>query len=111
MSRRGYSETKAKPDLLFRYEIVANTRTESTVNNTSFYSVPTVNTRTFLESALLIDLKQRDNKKLVWQASIDMRQHTRKSKNKDPLSDAIKQLFTTYAYRAGSKSPDPTLTE
>ena len=82
------------PDILVRYELIANTETQ-TVTNPSPFAVPSVSTRIFRESALLVELKDRETKKLIWHASIDLKQQSKKSKKEDMLKDAMEQLFTT----------------
>lgn len=111
MDRRGYTEVNRNPDLLLRYDLIANSRVETSVNPYGMTLYPTINMRTIQESALLIELKKEKNRKLIWQASIDMSDHTRKTKRKDHLQNSIYWIFTSYPYRAGQSKPDPTLEE
>lgn len=108
MTRRGYSKDNQNPDLVLRYEIVSGTRTERQNNNMSFYYVPPTN-RQIIESIILIEMTDFNAKKLVWHASLDLREHSRLTKRKDPLQAAFAKMFDTYLYRAGSNQPDPSL--
>ncbi len=109
MARRQYTKTDNDPDLILRYEIVSGTRTERNNNNMSFYYVPPPNNRQVVESVILLELTDRKTKKLVWHASLDLREHSRLTKRKDPLQAAFQTMFNTYPYRAGSDEPDPNL--
>lgn len=112
MTRRGYLTDNAEPDLIVRYELISNQVTEVGVNNRAFYSPfprPYYTSRTFLESALLVEITDNSTKKLVWQASVDLNKYSRKNKTEEILGKAIEQLFNTYLYRAGAATPDESL--
>lgn len=112
MIRRGYDISHQDPDLLVRYEIISNQRTEVNQNTSPFY--PSLNwgssfsTRTFLESALLIEIMDVETKKVIWQASVDLNKY-RKNNKDEILQIAITRLFNTYLYRAGSERADESL--
>ncbi|MEQ9306568.1 MAG: DUF4136 domain-containing protein [Marinoscillum sp.] len=109
---RGYTKQHSNPNLIARYELISNQRTE--VNrNVNPYSFPTYGnystSRTFLESALLIEIYDTTTRKLVWQASVDLNKYAKRNNKEEILKDAVTQLFNTYLYRANSKTPDESL--
>jgi len=105
--RRNYAPSNIDPDLVLRYELVSNTRTERNTNNSIFYS-PSFSSNVIYESVILIELL--NNKRLVWQGSYDLTQSRRETKNENAVKKAIGFIFTTYPYLAGKAVPDPTLT-
>lgn len=114
MNKRGYVRNQSNPDMIVRFELISNQVTQSDINTTSFYSpIPRtyITTRTFLESALLIEINDRETKKLIWQASVDLKKYSKKDETEAILQEAIKQLYNTYPYKAGSNTPDESLIE
>ncbi len=109
MARRDY-QINDNPDLVLRYEIVSSTQTESRNTNpylNPYYYPPSY--RTITESIILLEMTDYNTKKLVWQASLDLREHNKITKRKDALQVAITNIFNTYLYRAGSRTPDQSL--
>lgn len=106
MKNKGYS-THSKPDLIARYEIVSTTTTES--NNRTYdpysynnrYYNPGWNAQKRTEGVILIELRDRKRKKLVWQGSLDLK-YAKKVEPSVTLSESIDRIFTTYPYQAGS---------
>lgn len=112
MSQRGYDVNHVDPDLIVRYELISNQVTEVSMNNSYYYSPiprPYITARTFLESALLIEATDSSTKKLVWQASVDLKRYSKRDNTEAILQEAIQQLFNTYPYRAESNVPDESL--
>lgn len=107
MTERQYKPSRSA-DLLVRYEIVSTLSPDKNrpvydqnefnsynqnISVPTFFSIP--------ESILLIEIKTKKTKKLVWQASLDMKYQ----KNKDAegiLSSALKEIFDTYRHQANS---------
>jgi hypothetical protein len=54
-------------------------------------------------------MTDQKTKKLVWQASLDVKDFQRSAKKKDAVLKAVTHIFNTYPYRAGQKEPDPSL--
>jgi hypothetical protein len=113
MKRRNYGMDSSNPDLIVRYEIVSGTvpQRNQTNNMYGFTSgVPSIyNYNTVIESVLLIEILSVNNQKLVWQASIDLKDHSKKTKRKDVLAAAVEKLFDTYLYEAGKSQPVQTI--
>lgn len=109
LNKRGYQAVSTRPDILLRYEFISNNNSRSSVSNNPYDPFVTVNTRTFRESILLLELTDRETKKLIWQGSIDLRQQHKPSKKQEELDKAIVALFNTYPYRALNATPDPSL--
>jgi hypothetical protein len=113
LGRRGYAPNKQDPDLIVRYEVISSTKTQDTNQTMSPFQYtgygPIYNFRTVIESILLVEILDASNQKLVWQASMDLRDHSKTTKRKDVLKAAVERLFDTYLYRAGQKMPDPNL--
>ncbi len=113
MTRRDYKPQK-EPDLIVRYELISNQETDVNVDNfglyrPGFFPYRTINVRTFLESALLIEIINLKNNKAIWHASVDLNNY-RKEKNMDQIiQKAVTSIFNTYPYRAGSRAPDQSL--
>lgn len=115
MNRRTYKQSSSNPDLLIRYELIANQVTETERTNSyvgNGYFVPTINSQTITKAAILLELIDLSNRKMVWQASVDLSKYHRKSKKQsDIIKEAINHLYNTYLYKAGSKKIDETLKE
>lgn len=109
MQAKGY-EPADRPDLIARYEIVSTTATETRNQNYdpygyNYYIPPT--TKKFTEGIVLIELRDRKEKKLVWQASLDLKYNMR-GEAKLTLLQSINRIFETYPYQAGSNDQVPT---
>ncbi|MFZ9044747.1 MAG: DUF4136 domain-containing protein [Cyclobacteriaceae bacterium] len=113
MERRNYSENSQNPDLIVRYEIVTGTVTQRNTNNNMFGFVPGMmpiyNYNQAVESVLLLEILSSSNRKLVWQSSVDLRDHSKKTKRKDVLAAAVEKMFDTYLYVASKRTPSPEL--
>ena len=109
MSKRGYQESNLSPDLVLRYEITTNRFTSTNTGGSPF--VPTISTRTYLQSVVIIDLTDASQKKMFWQSSYDLEQQSRKLKKEQATEDAISEIFYSYPYRAGQFKPDPQLAD
>ena len=97
-----------KPDLIARYEIISTTATES---NSSYYDPYGYNsyytprsTRKYTEGIVLIELRDRKQKKLVWQGSLDLNSSRRRDVETS-IFDSINEIFESYPYEAGSNEP------
>lgn len=104
---RNYKPSKINPDLILRYELVSNSRTDANVNRNPL-QFPTYSVRVLNESVILLELYNQ--KKLVWQGSFDLTQSRREEGTEKRMKKAIEYIFTTYPYQAGSARPDPSLT-
>lgn len=110
MSRRNYEQSSVSPDLTLRYELTSGTRTETTRQQSFYYPVYNLNTRTIHEAVLLLELYDQRNK-LVWQGSYDLDQERKEKRANKVIATAIAKIFTTYPHVALSNEADPTLTE
>ncbi|MEO9964329.1 MAG: DUF4136 domain-containing protein [Reichenbachiella sp.] len=107
MTDRGY-QSADKPDLITRYELVSTTTTANNNNRNydpygynSFNSPSGWNSERRTEGVILIELRDKKRKKLVWQGSLDLKY----SKREDPettITELINHIFETYPYQAGS---------
>lgn len=104
MAAKGY-QTADRADLIARYEIISTTVTESNSRNSDPYGYNTYtfsrNARKHTEGIVLIELRDRKQKKLVWQGSLDLKYTARDEANLTVL-ESINQIFETYPYQAGS---------
>ncbi|WP_422358707.1 DUF4136 domain-containing protein [Reichenbachiella sp.] len=103
MAAKGY-QAADRPDLIARYEIVSTTATETDNRNYdpygyNYYIPPT--TKKYTQGIVLIELRDRKQKKLVWQGSLDLK-YTMKGEAKLTLLEAINRIFESYPYEAGS---------
>ncbi|MFY0652048.1 MAG: DUF4136 domain-containing protein [Cyclobacteriaceae bacterium] len=124
MQMKGYN-TGPKSDLLVRYELISGVESEVNYNNNGYYGggfgryaySPFYDpyyygprTSRHIEGVLLLEIKERKNRKLVWQGSMDLKYSKKKNDNNmELMKDAIIQIFETYKYQAGS--PHPMVTE
>ncbi|MEQ8471453.1 MAG: DUF4136 domain-containing protein [Marinoscillum sp.] len=112
LETRGYNNQQDNPDLAARYELISNQITEVRRTTNPYYFPSYGNyytTRTLLESALLVEIFDTKTKKLVWQASVDLKKYTKRNNKEEILREAVTQLFNTYLYRANSNTPDESL--
>ncbi|MEQ9404995.1 MAG: DUF4136 domain-containing protein [Cyclobacteriaceae bacterium] len=111
-TKRSYVPSNIDPDLIVRYELVSNTRSDLSSNNYRSNPIynpnPVLNTRVIYESVILIEMY--NGKTLVWQGSYDLTQSRKDERNEKSIKKAIDLIFTTYPYKAGQSQPDPTLT-
>ncbi|WP_258105014.1 DUF4136 domain-containing protein [Marinoscillum sp. MHG1-6] len=112
MNFRKYLQENKQPDILARYEIISNQKTDVSISNPYPYGyiMPIITSRSFLESTLLIELNDFKTKKLIWQASIDLNQYGRDQNIQKVIDQSVSKLFENYLYTAGSASPNPSLT-
>lgn len=108
MTDKGYTNSE-KPDLIARYEIVSTTTVENNVNNRDpygyrnrYYAPTNWNNVKNVEGVILIELRDRKQKKLVWQGSLDLK-YSKREEAHETLSKSINSIFTSYPYQAGSK--------
>lgn|GEM_PF-518693 len=135
MLRREYTYSGKKPDVIIRYEIIANQTTSNNSSNyyNGMYGPGMFNPgmynpgmfnygfspfsmfpggysyRSILKSALLVEMYDLETKKLIWQASTDLVQYNKSNKQQQILRDAINKIFDTYLYRANSNEQDQSL--
>ena len=112
MEERGYQKA-SKGDLILRYETISGINT--TTNAPNYYGNPYLydpydpmnqrRTQKHLVGLLLIELKDSETKKLVWQGSVDLKYSNDEAANRDLVVDSIHRIFSTYPYKAGSKQP------
>lgn len=112
MNAKKYSRSK-NPDVLVRYEIISsvNSNNSNTANFNRvgnrydpFYT-PFNNNSRQIEGVLLIELKSRKTKKLIWQGSLDLKYSHKTEKNENLLINAVHHIFDAYHYEAGSNKP------
>jgi hypothetical protein len=119
MLKKNY-EKSTNPDIIVRYEVISSVNVETNnSNNPQFNSYGRTNqynqynpydrsnnaTSKVIEGVLLIELKDRETKKLIWQASLDLKYSKNKNNEVDMLSNAIQMIFNKYHYEAGSDKP------
>ncbi len=100
MTQRGYTAIeRGKPDMLLRYELVASRRTRTDVNRLPYSNYAQINNRVIQESALLIELTNASERKLIWQGSLDLRQYSKKHKAQEAIKKAVAKIFETYPFQ------------
>ncbi|UXX78939.1 DUF4136 domain-containing protein [Reichenbachiella carrageenanivorans] len=114
MTAKGYEKAN-KPDLIARYEIISTTASSSNSNNNYYdpysyyqpYYAPTFyETSKFTEGVILIELRDRKQKKLVWQGSLDLK-YTKRIEAHLAILESINKIFKTYPYLAGANEAQP----
>lgn len=117
MRYRAYEEA-ARPDLMVRYELISGVESDVDYNNSNFYGGRTFYSPFYdpyyygpretrhIEGILLLEIKERKTKKLVWQGSLDLKySKKKKDSNLGLMQDAIITIFETYPYMAGNPNP------
>lgn len=110
-----------KPDLLVRYELISGVESEVNYNNNSnyyrnpgrgyynpFYDPYFYGPRSskHIEGILLLEIKERKTRKLVWQGSLDLKYSKKNSNdNLELLKNTLTKIFKTYPYQAGNSMP------
>jgi hypothetical protein len=113
MAEREYQRSDGRPDLTLRYEIISNQTTEYDLDPYSYRQSIynpygnnyNVNQRNFTESILLLELKDTNTSKIVWQGSLDLRYSRKSKKTEDLIQNAVSTIFDSYRYTAGSALP------
>lgn len=112
MEIKGFESSNKEPDLIVRYELMSTTTTESQVNSNYYYDpyyyyTPPSRAVNYTDGLLLIEFRDRNKKKLVWQASLDLR-YSKKETPEMVLKKSIDRIFETYPYQAGSNQALPS---
>ena len=111
MKKRDYVVNRKTPNLVVKYELISSSES-STQQNTypglygGLVTLPI--SQTFTQSTLVFEMLELKSKKLIWQASIDVRELDQQ-KSKDLVVTAVMEMYRTYLYRAGTRQPDETL--
>ncbi len=108
MRERDFEENNLSPDLILRYDLVTNRGTSTSVSPGFGYAI--ANTRTFLESTIILELISTETNKMIWQSSYDLSQKSGK-RSREATESAITDMFYTFPYRAGSKKLDEDLAD
>jgi len=120
MQNKGYVFNN-KSDLLVRYELISGVESEVNYNNNSnyyrnpvrgyynpFYDPYFYGPRSsrHIEGILLLEIKERKTRKLVWQGSLDLKYSKKNSNsNLELLKNTLTKIFKTYPYQAGNSMP------
>ncbi len=109
MDNRGYIESKT-PDLVLRYRVIIDPKVE--YRNTNRYnrynynypSYYTLQERTYNEGILMIEIRNSNTRKVVWQGSLDLKVNKRK-RSKEVVLESVSMIFKQYPYIAGNNEP------
>ncbi|MEQ6120229.1 DUF4136 domain-containing protein [Reichenbachiella sp. MALMAid0571] len=119
MQAKGYVPDN-KSDLLVRYELISGVESEVNYNNSNYYRNPGrgyyspfydpyfygPSSSRHIEGILLLEIKERKTRKLVWQGSLDLKYSKKSSDNNlELLKNTLLKIFKTYPYEAGSDKP------
>jgi hypothetical protein len=105
MIERKYTE-ETDADLGVHYRIILNKKIDYNYNRDRLYPYTNYETygRKYTEGVLIIEMRDRDTRKVVWQASLDLKINKRK-KLENVIEDTIDFIFSEYPFEAGSKKP------
>jgi len=107
MDNRGYIESKS-PDLILRYRVIIDPKVEYRTNNNRYsYNFPgnyNSRERTYNEGILMIEFRNSNTRKVVWQGSLDLRVNKRK-RSKEVVLKSVGMIFEQYPYHAGNSEP------
>ena len=114
MKSRGYSPSEI-PDITVEYKLILSNKVDYRRDDSFRYTDPYYEynrrynpylyytKREYTEGTLIVDLREGYGKKLVWEASMDLKYNrSRSGKSEDPLVRAFNSIFEAYPYRAGS---------
>ncbi len=104
MNLRGYKPNN-KADLQLHYDLISSLESSGPPANTYnpyFFNpyAPAFMPRDIYKSVLLIEIYDLKNKKLVWQASLDLSHVKREKKRSEMLQKAVARIFSTYLQTA-----------
>ncbi|MDX1471651.1 MAG: DUF4136 domain-containing protein [Flavobacteriaceae bacterium] len=102
MKERKYTE-KADADLGVHYRIILSKKTEVDIdrNRPYVYNSNRAFLRKYTEGVLIVEMRDRKAKKVVWQASLDLRINRKKTLDQ-AINDTIRYIFNEYPFEAGS---------
>lgn len=107
MTDRKYVETP-DADLGVHYRIILDREVNYQIDPLSYPSYSSgyayVRAKRYTEGILIIEMRDRDNRKVVWQASLDLRINKRK-KQENVIYDTVNLIFQDYPFIAGEKEP------
>ena len=105
MREKKYAESP-DADLGVHYRIILNKKIDYNYNRDRLYPYTNYETysRKYTEGVLIIEMRDRDTRKVVWQASLDLKINKRK-KLENVIEDTINFIFQEYPFEAGSNKP------
>jgi len=106
---KGYKREEPA-DLWVYYRFILDTNVNYHINDyypsRQYYdSNQYVNTTEYKEGLLLIEMRDPDTRKTIWQGSLDLKYKSRNKSKVDPLNDAMKMIFESYPFLAGQSKP------
>ena len=112
MENRGYHISHAA-DLIVYYRILIDQQTDYRMDNYpsrydyySGYSYYRVHKDQYDQGTLLIELKDAESRKLVWQGTLDLKVKNRSKVSKDDIVEqTIGMIFDQYPFVAGKSEP------
>ena len=112
MEKRGYHMSH-RADLIVYYRILIDQQTDYRVDNYpsrydyySGYSYYRVRKDQYDQGTMLIELKDAENRKLVWQGTLDLKIKNRSKISKDEIVEqTIAMIFERYPFLAGKAEP------
>jgi len=97
MKSRGFMMSAGNTDLGLRIELASARGSDVNYNNSFFYGYSTITERRFTESILLLELIHARSKKIIWQASLDLKYYrSKKMSLEEMIIDSVSQLFETF---------------
>lgn len=97
MKLRGFMMSTGTTDLGLRIELASARGSDVSYDNSFFYGYSTINERRFTESILLLELIHARSKKIIWQASLDLKYYrSKKMSLEEMIIDSVSQLFETF---------------
>lgn len=105
MEERNYIE-EVNADLGVHYRIILDKKTDVNFDRTRpyVYSTNRPFVQRYTEGVLIIEMRDRETRKVVWQASLDLRINRRK-KLENIIEDTVNYIFEEYPFEAGSNKP------
>jgi len=107
MTDRNYIESKGA-DLGVHYRIIIDRQVDYHLDpftnpySSSGYGYATA--KRYSEGILIVEIRDRINRKVVWQASLDLRINKKKKKG-NIIYDTVHLIFEKYPFEAGKNSP------
>lgn len=100
MDQLGYNFQQTS-DLLVDYHLILGSATSVSQSHQTypyrgnFYRYNTIDVSRYHEGILLIEIKESDKKRIIWQGSLDLK-YNRRSKTKRDIAELISLIFDTF---------------
>ncbi len=114
MVQRGYEARTSGSDLIISYRVIIDTEIRYQQDN--FNTFPgrfnqpgwgRVTQSKYNQGIMMIEMRDRVKKQVVWQGSLDLRVNKKKKRSVDVVAETVGMIFREYPFIAGESKPQP----